>query len=1089
MWKRKNDVKARITLLLVLPDEHQLGFNKYDSVKELWEAILKNFGGNEATKKTKNNQLKDDLDTISLDDVYDHLKVYEPEVQKRAGSNSQNMAFISSSNTSNGKSEVPIVQGVFTASAQVSTDSINVAAASLCYDTEDEASKNHALVANEEEVPTEYALMAKSSSSSDNEVYDDSFCSKSCRKNTEKLNTKISKLSEELSDRETDLYNYKRGRSSSNVVSKPMIKFVKESSCPNATKVNNIENARKPTVKYAEMYKNTSQSPKGIPQDNIDDKGYWDSGCSRHMTGNISYLSEYEPFNGGYVSFGHGRGKITGDDNHDGAHPETSNTSPPEVIHNGNGHVSIITNTHRMIKVLPPKTTEEIMARERERKARTTLLMALPEDHLAKSHKMADAKEMLEAIESRFSGNDESKKMQQYLLKQQFEGFFVSASKGLHKGYDRIKKFHKRTCRRLQFDTKDPVGFDKTKVECFNFHKMRHFARDCRAKRAKTTEEEILDSSSHLLPCIFYDLYVMEMIRLSLYGTINEEVDVMQPPGFQDSEYPARVYKVEKAMYGLHQAPRACAVKGNGDNAVKASPGCNWRYKRNSWNKVFNYNSGSKFRKSVKDPLGRLKSEMVRVPKRNRILFFYVQDDPHRALKDKGIVDSGCSRYMTGNKDHFADYQEFKGGSVAFGGSNGRITGKGKIKAGRLDFEDVYYVEELKHYNLFFVSQMCNKKNKVLFTDTDCLVLSLDFKLPDENQVLLKIPRQHNMYIFNLKNIDPFGDLACLFTKASIDKSNKWHIREQDMHGCLILILTNFMNYGPVLVENQANKSARPNEANNSTYTQANDDQNNSSEESDLHEEHFVLPIWKEATHDIQNASTSSTNLINTASTPLSIACPLRAFNNGELSFHDDPLMPHLEDIYASLSEGIFTDSFYDDEGVVTDFNNVETTVSVSLTPTIRIHTIHPKTQILRDPMSPVQTMSKVNKNAEARALNSWCDEFEELMKNGFQMSYMGELNFFLGLQFKKKEDAVKRIFRYLKDQPKLGLWYPKVSSFDLEGYSDSDYAGVNLDRKSITRGCQFLSRRLISWQCKKQTIVSTSTTEAEYVAAAHCCG
>nr|GFC47746.1 ribonuclease H-like domain-containing protein [Tanacetum cinerariifolium] len=107
-------------------------------------------------------------------------------------------------------------------------------------------------------------------------------------------------------------------------------------------------------------------------------------------------------------------------------------------------------------------------------------------------------------------------------------------------------------------------------------------------------------------------------------------------------------------------------------------------------------------------------------------------DDPHRALKDKGIVNNGCSRHMTGNKAHLADYHEFKGGSVAFGGSNGRITGKGKIKAVKLDFKDVYYVEELKHYNLFFVSQMCDKKNKVLFTDTDCLVLSPDFKLPDE---------------------------------------------------------------------------------------------------------------------------------------------------------------------------------------------------------------------------------------------------------------------------------------------------------------------------------------------------------------------
>ncbi|GJZ97401.1 uncharacterized mitochondrial protein-like protein [Tanacetum coccineum] len=85
--------------------------------------------------------------------------------------------------------------------------------------------------------------------------------------------------------------------------------------------------------------------------------------------------------------------------------------------------------------------------------------------------------------------------------------------------------------------------------------------------------------------------------------------------------------------------------------------------------------------------------------------------------------------------------------------------------------------------------------------------------------------------------------------------------------------------------------------------------------------------------------------------------------------------------------------------------------------------------------------------------------------------------------------NAVKKIFKYLKGQPKLCLWYPRDSPFVLEAYSDSDYAGSHGDRKSTTGGCQFLGKRLISWQCKKQTIVATSSTEAEYVAAANCCG
>ncbi|GJZ74320.1 putative ribonuclease H-like domain-containing protein, partial [Tanacetum coccineum] len=151
------------------------------------------------------------------------------------------------------------------------------------------------------------------------------------------------------------------------------------------------------------------------------------------------------------------------------------------------------------------------------------------------------------------------------------------------------------------------------------------------------------------------------------------------------------------------------------------------------------------------------------------------------------------------------------------------------------------------------------------------------------------------------------------------------------------------------------------------------------------------------------------------------------------------------------------------------------------------------------------------------------CTEFEKMMHKKFQMSSMGELTFFLGLQVKQKEDGIficqnkyvteilkkfdftdvktastpmetqkpllkdedgEEVDVYLLCQPKLGLWYPKDSPFDLVAYTDSDYAGASLDRKSTTGGCQLLRCRLISWQCKKQTVVANSTTKAEYVAA-----
>ncbi|GKA75402.1 putative ribonuclease H-like domain-containing protein, partial [Tanacetum coccineum] len=147
-----------------------------------------------------------------------------------------------------------------------------------------------------------------------------------------------------------------------------------------------------------------------------------------------------------------------------------------------------------------------------------------------------------------------------------------------------------------------------------------------------------------------------------------------------------------------------------------------------------------------------------------------------RKYKEKRVIDSGYLRHMTGNKCYLTEYEDYDGGFVSFGDGNGRISGKGQIKTGTLDFENVYFCKELK-YNLFSVSQICDKKNNVLFTDTECLVLSSDFKLLDESQVLLRVPRKDNIYSVDLKSVVPTKGLTCLFAKATIDESNLWHRR------------------------------------------------------------------------------------------------------------------------------------------------------------------------------------------------------------------------------------------------------------------------------------------------------------------------
>ncbi|GJS08089.1 ribonuclease H-like domain-containing protein [Tanacetum coccineum] len=170
------------------------------------------------------------------------------------------------------------------------------------------------------------------------------------------------------------------------------------------------------------------------------------------------------------------------------------------------------------------------------------------------------------------------------------------------------------------------------------------------------------------------------------------------------------------------------------------------------------------------------KINFVRPQQQEKLVRKPVKVIPHKEMQYN--INSGCSRHMTGNMSYLSDFKEFDGGYVTFGGGakGGRITGKGTLKTGKLDFEDVYFVKELQ-FNLFSVSQVCNKKNSVLFTNTGCFVLSPDFKLADESQVLLKVPRKNNMYSVDMKNIVPKESLTCLVAKATLDESMLWHWR------------------------------------------------------------------------------------------------------------------------------------------------------------------------------------------------------------------------------------------------------------------------------------------------------------------------
>nr|GEY33754.1 hypothetical protein [Tanacetum cinerariifolium] len=327
------------------------------------------------------------------------------------------------------------------------------------------------------------------------------------------------------------------------------------------------------------------------------------------------------------------------------------------------------------------------------------------------------------------------------------------------------------------------------------------------------------------------------------------------------------------------------------------------------------------------------------------------QGNLQHALKDKGVIDSGCSRHMIGNMSYLSDFEEFNGGYVAFGGNL-----KGELK-----------------FNLFSVSQKCDKKNSALFTDTECLVLSPDFKLPDANQVLLRVPRENNMYIVNLKNIVAFGDLTCLFENATLDESNLWHRR---------LGHINFKTINELVKGNIVRGLPSKVFENDNTCVACKKDKQHRASWEEIVQQYVLFPVWSSGSKNSQNTdgdaafvekelefegrkpeskvnvspsssaqskkhddktkreakgknnaagtlfptvgqlSPNSTNTFSAAGPLNAAASPTHGKSSciDTSRYPDDPNMPKLEDITYSDDE--------DNVGVEADFNNLETSIT-----------------------------------------------------------------------------------------------------------------------------------------------------------------
>ncbi|GKB51275.1 hypothetical protein Tco_0902028 [Tanacetum coccineum] len=762
--QRRAELKARSTLLMGIPDEHQLNLNSYKDANSLSESINKRFGANAATKISQRNLLKQEYEnftasslegigqtfdklqqlisqlqihkTMSLDDLYNNLKIFKAEVKgtSSSDSNTQNVAFVSSSSINNSNGAVHSGQGV-TAANSTNADNLNSYADNEGQEVSEEDMKKVCYEYYQaDEPPTNLALMAYSSISSNSKVSNELVCSSSCLNNVKILKEQNEQLIKDLRKARIDHVAFQTGDNAIVELKRKLDLAQKE----------------KDGIQYTvENFENSSNSVSKLIDSQIVDK--CKKGLGYHAVPppytrkflpprpDLTYLDVSEYVSETVVSKSVASEPVVESSDVKTSKVEDSETKPKEVRKNNGAPiiedwVSDSEDEDESKPKIEKKTVKPSFAKIEFVKSKEQVKSPRKiADYHSKNHRQSthslrgNKKNWNNMMTQKLGSNFEFKNKACYVC-----GSFNHLIKdySVHQKQVTNQKMEKpawNNARRVNHQNSTRMTHLNPKRNMIPQAVLMRFGLKSlnTARLVNTAHPKGTVNGARLVSNVFNKAHStikrainqrtivknsnfdkrVNTFRFNSVNTIGPKaaVNAVRPKATGNAIRPRPVVNTTRPKAEVNAARPKAAV-----NVARPRAVVNTARPKVVVNDV-------RPRATVNSDRTKAVLNAVKGNRFHAVKASAYWGNPEQELQEQGVIDSGCSRHMTGNISYLSDYEEIDGGYVAFGGDprGGKITGKGTIRTGILDFENGYFVKEIK-FNLFSVSQMCDKKNSVL---------------------------------------------------------------------------------------------------------------------------------------------------------------------------------------------------------------------------------------------------------------------------------------------------------------------------------------------------------------------------------------